>query len=159
LKPPSGAAFLFAAPGVSPSRPEQADSDPRLARQAVFTMPFAHHPIYALKADFFRALGHPARVRILELISEEERAVGELQAELDLDSSGTSQHLAALRRQGLVETRRQGTTIFYKLKDPRVAQLLKVAREILTSNLTETRELLDELREPPREAAVKRRKP
>jgi DNA-binding transcriptional ArsR family regulator len=120
-------------------------------------MPFAQHPIYVLKADFFRALGHPARVRILELVSEEERAVGELQAELGLDSSGTSQHLAALRRQGLVETRRQGTTIFYKLKDPRVTQLLKVAREILTSNLTETRELLDGLREPPREAAAKRR--
>jgi ArsR family transcriptional regulator len=116
-------------------------------------MPFAQHPIYVLKADFFRALGHPARVRILELISEEERAV----AALGLDSSGTSQHLAALRRQGLVETRRQGTTIFYKLKDPRVTQLLKVAREILTSNLTETRELLDGLREPPREAAAKRR--
>jgi DNA-binding transcriptional ArsR family regulator len=119
-------------------------------------MPFAQHPIYVLKADFFRALGHPARVRILELISEEERAVGELQAELGLDSSGTSQHLAALRRQGLVETRRQGTTIFYKLKDPRVAELLKVAREILTANLAETRELIDGLREPPREPTAKR---
>ena len=119
-------------------------------------MPFAQHPIYVLKADFFRALGHPARVRILELVSEEERAVGELQAELGLDSSGTSQHLAALRRQGLVETRRQGTTVFYKLKDPRVAELLQVAREILTANLAETRELLDGLREPPREPAVKR---
>jgi DNA-binding transcriptional ArsR family regulator len=125
--------------------------------RATRQMPFEQHPIYVLKADFFRALGHPARVRILELISEEERAVGELQAELGLDSSGTSQHLAALRRQGLVETRRQGTTIFYKLKDPRVAQLLKVAREILTANLAETRELLDGLREPPREAAAKRR--
>jgi ArsR family transcriptional regulator len=121
-------------------------------------MPFAQHPIYVLKADFFRALGHPARVRILELISEEERAVGELQTELGIDSSGTSQHLAALRRQGLVETRREGTTIFYKLKDPRVAQLLTVAREILTSNLTQTRELLDGLSKPPRAAATKTRK-
>jgi DNA-binding transcriptional ArsR family regulator len=119
-------------------------------------MPFAQHPIYVLKADFFRALGHPARVRILELVSEEERAVGELQAELGLDSSGTSQHLAALRRQGLVETRRQGTMVFYKLKDPRVAQLLQVAREILTANLAETRELIDGLREPPREPTAKR---
>jgi len=108
-------------------------------------MPFQNHPIYVLKADFFRALGHPARVRILELVSDKERAVGELQEELDLDSSGTSQHLAALRRQGLVETRRQGTTIFYRLKDPRVAELLKVAREILSSNLSETRALLAEL--------------
>lgn len=117
-------------------------------------MPFEHHPIYLLKADFFRALAHPARVRILELISEQERTVGELQAELGLDSSGTSQHLAALRRQGLVETRRQGTAIYCKLKDERVAQILKVAREILTANLNESQELLDGLREP----AVGRRK-
>ena len=117
-------------------------------------MPFEHHPIYVLKADFFRALGHPARVRILELISDQERAVGELQAELGLDSSGTSQHLAALRRQGLVETRRQGTTIFYKLKDQRVAGLLNVAREILTANLSETQGLLDGLREESRKPAV-----
>ena len=121
-------------------------------------MPFEHHPIYLLKADFFRALGHPARVRILELISDQERAVGELQAELGLDSSGTSQHLAALRRQGLVETRRQGTTIFYKLKDQRVAQLLDVAREILTANLSETQGLLDGLREESRKPAVGGRK-
>ena len=63
--------------------------------------------------------------------------------------SGTSQHLAALRRQGLVETRRQGTTIYYRLKDPRVTQLLNVARQILTSNLAETRELLANLDTPP----------
>lgn len=118
-------------------------------------MPFQNHPIYVLKADFFRTLGHPARVRILELISDRERAVGDLQAELELDSSGTSQHLAALRRQGLVESRRQGTTVFYKLKDPRVARLLKVTREILASNLTETQDLLDGLRDPPDKVTAK----
>jgi len=121
-------------------------------------MPFEHHPIYVLKADFFRALGHPTRVRILELVSEQERAVGELQEELGLDSSGTSQHLAALRRQGLVETRRQGTTIYYRLKDPRVSELLRVAREILTANLAETRELLADLGSPPAGATTRPRK-
>ena len=120
-------------------------------------MPNQHPPIYALKADFFRALGHPTRVRILELVSSQERAVGELQEELGLDSSGTSQHLAALRRQGLVETRRQGTTIYYRLKDPRVTQLLNVARQILTSNLAETRELLANLDTPPTPATTKRK--
>jgi DNA-binding transcriptional ArsR family regulator len=123
-------------------------------------MPLEHHPIYVLKAEFFRALGHPARVRILELISDQERAVGELQAALGLDSSGTSQHLAALRRQGLVETRRQGTTVFYKLKDQRVADLLQVSREIVTANLVATSQILDELREPavPEPAAVRRKR-
>ncbi len=109
-------------------------------------MPF-DHPIYVIKAEFFRVLGHPARVRILELLQEGERPVGELQAELKLDSSGTSQHLGALRRQGIVESRREGTSVYYRVRDPRMFQLLLVARQILTSNLTEAQSLLDELRE------------
>lgn len=102
-------------------------------------------PIHVVKAELFRVLGHPMRVRILELLREGERAVGDLQAALGLDSSGTSQHLAALRRQGLVEGRREGTSVFYRAKDPRVFQLLESARQILTSSLTETRALLAEL--------------
>jgi hypothetical protein len=57
-------------------------------------------PVYVLKAQLFRVLGHPIRIRILELLLEGERTVGDLQAALRLDSSGTSQHLAALRQQG-----------------------------------------------------------
>lgn len=102
-------------------------------------------PIHIVKADLFRVLGHPMRVRILELLRDGERAVGELQAALGLDSSGTSQHLGALRRQGLVEGRRVGTSVFYRAKDPRVFQLLESARQILTSSLTETQALLTEL--------------
>lgn len=104
-------------------------------------MPF-QDPIYALKAEFFRTLGHPVRVRILELVSGGERTVGNLQEELGLDSSSTSQHLAALRHQGLVETRRQGTTVYYSLKNPKLVDLLAVAREIMQAQLAETRELL-----------------
>jgi DNA-binding transcriptional ArsR family regulator len=74
-------------------------------------MPF-EHPIYVLKADFFRILGHPVRVRILELLRDGERTVGDLQGQLGLDSSGTSQHLGALRRQGLLESRREGTSVY-----------------------------------------------
>jgi ArsR family transcriptional regulator len=103
------------------------------------------HPIHLLKADFFRTLGHPVRVRILELLREDERTVGDLQAALALDSSGTSQHLSALRRQGVVENRRDGTSVYYRVKDPRTFQLLEVARQILTSNLEETQALLGDL--------------
>lgn len=102
-------------------------------------------PIYRLKADFFRLLGHPARVRILELLREGERSVGDLQAELDLDSSGTSQHLGAMRRQGVLDTRRAGTSVFYRVKDPRLFQLLEVARQILSTQLQETSDLLGDL--------------
>lgn len=99
-------------------------------------------PIYRLKADFFRLLGHPARVRILELLRDGERSVGDLQAALGLDSSGTSQQLTAMRRQGVLESRRAGTNVFYRVKDPRIFQLLEVAKQILTAQLEETRDLL-----------------
>jgi DNA-binding transcriptional ArsR family regulator len=105
----------------------------------------AQPPIYALKAEFFRTLGHPVRVRVLQLLREGEMSVGALQAALDLDSSGTSQQLAALRKQGLVASRRDGTSVFYRLKDARTLELLQLAKEIISANLEENRSLLDEL--------------
>lgn len=111
--------------------------------------PARQEPIYAVKAEFFRVLGHPARVRILELLREGEKSVGELQAGLQLDSSGTSQHLGVLRRQGVLESRREGTSVYYRVRDPRMFQLLEVARQILTSSLEATRALLTELSEGP----------
>lgn len=120
-------------------------------------MPF-DHPIYVLKAEFFRILGHPARVRILELLREGERTVGDLQDQLGLDSSGTSQHLGALRKQGLLESRREGTSVYYRVRDPRLFQLFEVTRQILTSNLAETQALLDGLRETPAPRARRQRR-
>jgi ArsR family transcriptional regulator len=102
-------------------------------------------PVYVVKARLFRVLGHPVRIRILELLSERERTVGDLQAELQLDSSGTSQHLAALRQQGVLESRRAGTSVYYRIRDPRVSQLLAVAKQILTSALSDSHALLDDL--------------
>lgn len=107
--------------------------------------PDQQEPIYVMKAEFFRVLGHPARVRILELLRDGERSVGELQATLNLDSSGTSQHLGVLRRQGVLESRREGTSVFYRVRDPRTFQLLDVARQILTSSLEATQALLTEM--------------
>lgn len=105
-------------------------------------------PIHTIKADFFRVLGHPARVRILELLRDGDRAVGELQTSLDLDSSGTSQHLAALRRIGIVEGRKEGTSVRYSVRDAQMFQLLEIARQIISSNLAETKALLEELSIP-----------
>jgi DNA-binding transcriptional ArsR family regulator len=106
-------------------------------------------PVYVVKAQLFRVLGHPVRIRMLELLTEGERTVRQLQAELDLDSSGASQHLAALRRQGVLDSRRAGTSVYYSIRDPRVSQLLVVARQILTSALTDSQALLSDLVEPP----------
>jgi ArsR family transcriptional regulator len=103
-------------------------------------------PLHQLKAEFFKTLGHPARIRALELLSEREMAVGELLPELPLEASNLSQQLAVLRRAGLVTTRKDGSQVFYSLTSPHVAELLAVARVILTSVLSEQAELLDGLR-------------
>src|SRR5690348_9115503 len=102
-------------------------------------------PIYQVKAEFFRILGHPVRVRTLELLRDGERTVGDLQNALGLDSSGTSQHLGVLRRHGVLESRRDGTNVYYRIKDPRTAELLDVARQIITNTLTESQQLLGQL--------------
>jgi len=108
-------------------------------------MPFEATPLYVTKASLFRTLGHPARVRILELLRDGEHAVGALQEALGLDSGGTSQHLAALRRIGVVESRREGTSVFYRAADPRVFELLDTGRELIARSLAEQQELLEEL--------------
>jgi len=102
-------------------------------------------PVYRLKAELFRTLGHPARIRLLEVLGSGERTVGELQEALELDSSGVSQHLTVLRRQGLLESRKVGTTVHCRVKDPRALTLLALARELLMANLEDSRVLLREL--------------
>jgi ArsR family transcriptional regulator len=108
-------------------------------------MPHNSGPVHEVKANLFRVLGHPARVRILELLRGGERSVGALQAELGLDSGGTSQHLSALRRIGLVESRREGTSVFYRVGDEHVFELLEAARAIITRQLAEQQSILTEL--------------
>jgi ArsR family transcriptional regulator len=103
-------------------------------------------PLYQLKAEFFKTLGHPARIRVLELLSEREHAVGEMLPEVGIEAPNLSQHLAMLRRAGLVATRKEGSSVFYSLTSPQVAELLRVAREILTGVLSGQAELLDDLR-------------
>jgi DNA-binding transcriptional ArsR family regulator len=100
-------------------------------------------PVYRVKADLFRTLGHPARLRLLELLGAGERTVGELQAELDLDSSGVSQHLSVLRRLGLLESRKLATSVHCRLRDPRTLELLVLAREIVAARLRDEGRLLD----------------
>lgn len=102
-------------------------------------------PIFRAKAEFFRFLGHPARIRALEVLRDGEKSVGELQAALDIDSGGMSQHLTAMRRQGILESRRAGTNVYYAVKDPVIFDLLEVAKRILTAQLTESQTLLDEM--------------
>src|SRR4051812_9810256 len=103
--------------------------------------------LQTLKAEFFRAIAHPARIRILEVLSEQrEQSVQALQLRLAVDQPIVSQQLAKLRAHGVVTSRKQGTTVLYALADSRIAALLKVAREILNHRLTGSKTLLHELR-------------
>lgn len=106
----------------------------------------AHRPLYQAKAEFFKTLGHPVRIRLLELLSEREHAVSELLLEIDVEPANLSQQLAVLRRAGLVSSRKEGSAVHYSLTSTRVAELLTVARAILTGVLSDQVELLEDLR-------------
>jgi ArsR family transcriptional regulator len=103
-------------------------------------------PLYQAKAEFFKTLGHPARIRVLELLSQREHAVGELLPRVGIEATSLSQQLAVLRRAGLVTSRKEGSTVIYALTSPQVAELLAVARRILTEVLAGQVELLADLR-------------
>lgn len=103
-------------------------------------------PLYQAKAEFFKTLGHPARIRILELLAEREHAVSELLPQVGIEAAHLSQQLSVLRRANLVVTRRNGSAVFYSLVNPQVAELLRVARRLLTEVLASQAELLDDLR-------------
>lgn len=103
-------------------------------------------PLYQLKAEFFKTLGHPARIRVLELLSGREHAVAELVPRVGVEPANLSQQLAVLRRAGLVATRKEGATVHYSLTSPHVAELLAAARLILSGVLSGQVELLEDLR-------------
>ncbi len=108
-------------------------------------MPFSHseRPLYEVKANLFKGLAHPFRIRILELLAERpERSVADLQLETGLEASHLSQHLAVLRRHRLVDAERRASHVYYRLADPAVARLLTVARELLIEVLAADSDLL-----------------
>ena len=101
-------------------------------------------PLYEIKANLFKALAHPVRVRILEVLaSASEVPVGELLGDTGLEASHLSQHLAVLRRHHLVAADRRGSQVFYRLAYPQVADLLASARVLLLDVLDSTRRQLD----------------
>jgi len=107
--------------------------------------------LQAFKAEFFKALAHPVRIRILTTLRGRERSVQELQAALDLDQPTVSSQLAVLRRKNIVGARKEGTTVRYALRDPLVGELLDVARRIFNGQLIDAQTLLRALRrEAPR---------
>jgi len=102
-------------------------------------------PLYHVKAEFFRTLGHPARIRVLELLSEGDTAVHDLLDAISIEPSNLSQQLAVLRRTSLVVSHRGGGEVVYSVSVPEVRDLLVAARSILSGIIASQGELEDEL--------------
>jgi len=103
-------------------------------------------PLYQVKAELFRTLGHPVRIRVLELLQDGPKPVRELLAEIDVEASNLSQQLAVLRRAGLVTSARNGALVVYAMSTGDVAELLAVARRILGTMLSDRDGLREQLR-------------
>ncbi|MEE1758702.1 MULTISPECIES: ArsR/SmtB family transcription factor [unclassified Streptomyces] len=104
-------------------------------------------PLYQAKAEFFRMLGHPVRIRVLELLQGGPLPVRDLLSEIEIEPSSLSQQLGVLRRAGIVVSIREGSTVSYALAGGDVAELLRAARRILTELLAGQSELLAELQQ------------
>jgi ArsR family transcriptional regulator len=102
-------------------------------------------PLRQFKAEFFKALAHPARIKIVELLRSGEKSVNELQTQLEIEPSAVSQQLAVLRSKNIVEARKHGTSVYYAVRDPVVFELLDVARRIFTNSLTDVHAMLTQL--------------
>ncbi len=97
----------------------------------------SERPLYEIKANLFKALSHPARIRVLEILSANDRptGVGEIIADTGLEPTLLSQHLAVLKRHGVVRAERVGNAVYYELAHPSVSDLLVIARTFLADTL------------------------
>jgi DNA-binding transcriptional ArsR family regulator len=112
----------------------------------VIGKPSSSGALQAFKAEFFKALAHPVRIRILEVLIKGERSVQELQEALQLEQPIVSQHLAMLRAKNIVKARKEGTTVWYTVRVPLMGELLAIARRVFDSQLIDSQTMLKELR-------------
>ena len=99
------------------------------------------------KAEFFKALSHPLRIRILDALRNGEVTVGDLTARLEVEQSTLSQQLAILRNRDFIAARKSASNVFYSVHDPAIFRLLDVAREIFNNHLIDVKEMLSQLKE------------
>jgi len=115
-----------------------------LSQDSIDNFTDANRPLYEVKANLFKGLAHPVRVRVLEVLAnaETDLSVSDLLTDTGLEASHLSQHLSVLRRHNLVVAERRGSLVFYSLAYPQVADLLAVARQLLVEILQTTQQRL-----------------
>jgi DNA-binding transcriptional ArsR family regulator len=99
-------------------------------------------PLHRFKAELFKTLGHPLRIQILELLRGGEVSVRDLLRELGVEASTASQQLGVLRTGGIVDSRRADGTVYYRLRDPLVAELLGVGRRVFGRQVLDLQHVL-----------------
>ncbi len=97
---------------------------------------------YEREAEFFRALAHPIRLRLLDLLADGGRCACELQPKLDLDQSTIARHLATLRRAGVLRTWKDGVRVVYELADERLLQIRETVSKLIIESAKERLEML-----------------
>jgi DNA-binding transcriptional ArsR family regulator len=115
------------------------------SRQLTATETMASRPLSEIKAELFKALGHPGRVRILEVLRDGDRTVAELVPLVGLEASHLSQQLGVLRRAGVVRASRSGSSVTYSIANDEVVELLAAARRFLIGALSVSQDLLADL--------------
>lgn len=104
------------------------------------------HRLAEFKADFFKALANPLRIRILDCLRNGAKPVNEISEMLAVAPTNISQQLTILRAKNLVSGNKAGSNVYYEVRDPRIFKLLDVARDIFSKQLTDVRDTLRELR-------------
>lgn len=103
--------------------------------------------LYDLHADLCQMLSNPTRLKIIEKLKNGENTVGELVSEIGVRQANLSQHLAELRKRDLVEARKEGANVYYKISNPKIIQACDLIKEVLYEQLSENKELIEEKNE------------
>jgi ArsR family transcriptional regulator len=99
-----------------------------------------------LTSEFLKSLAHPVRIRILHLLTPGERCVCELIADIDIEQSNLSQHLSVLKKQGVIDSRKEGTKVFYRILHPSVLEVISAVEKTIGNQISESQSLLSRLK-------------
>jgi len=101
------------------------------------------------KSEFFKALAHPIRIRILDSLRDGEKGVNELSEILKIEPANVSQQLAVLRMRNIVVGRKAGSNVYYSVSDPNLFRLLDIAKDIFNNHLVDVRDMLQQMKTVP----------
>ncbi len=111
----------------------------------MYTKISMQHQLPNFKSEFFKALAHPIRIRILDSLRDGEKGVNELSEILKIEPANVSQQLAILRTRNIVVGRKAGSNVYYSVSDAKLFQLLDVAKDIFNNHLVGVRDMLQQM--------------